>query len=1227
MPKNTIRSIMHVMLVVFFCLSHHSNAMLPLGRVATKLPRTAPRPPAPGKIPTLEPVKIPYQPGPRPIEAPIKPSDMPVPTIPSPAMGKPQAIPAPGYKPTKPLGNKPSHLEAIRKNQLLNTTKTVNLEVMENLKKLQEIGHPGSRIAQALIVGDSLESIQKIIKQEEITAQESGYKMGFIGPRAENSRAALAELFEKSLDDISTSMEKWESITINNQPFLEFIQLPDKSIIFLEQSVGPFYPQLIDPTGSTSLISRLEEIIPKHFSDAQGADILRAAKETALKKAETDALAEKTQEDQLKQEVDAEFEQFEKELAEEQIIVDNIEDLAQEVIIAEQAVQQYQKELQNIAQQTEKINAQLDAELEAFEKKQLQEKDQLLKKAQREAQRTQAFNNLDIQEQENFLNRIENNYKEKMAQELAQKKEALSAEKNEKIEAFEKKNASKIQKLNDNQKQLELQKENIQKKIELQAALSLEIIDGTKQLESMLQEAKNTEQALLEIRQNMKTAQKQFDLEKTGNNTSPEIQKLVAEQTQLEEKQVQLQQEQEAHRKNLEQKLMQEQQSLDEKTDALEKAFQSEKSARAEQRKIAQEKTDAQNDSAQKEIEKLEKEWEIKEKQHALSKEIASKQKNKLDEAQALLNEAKKQELQAKRNRVEELKAQKLQLEQEAANKKAELEIINKNAIEAQNAVAQAKKDVDLKQLKQQELEKLTQELTQEKNNDQQALSSAEQESKKLADMATQLEQDLAEKKDIQLKAEMRAQELENARVEAQQALENAVEQTQKLADKQMALEPVQTPAKQQAEPLPQKGSQEDLPEPHIEAEARAQELEKEALEAQKALENAVEQTQKLANKQIALEPVQSPAKQQAEPLPQKGSQEDIAEPHIEGEMRAQEQEQLRKEAEKKERDKENPRNPNDKKEIDIPGGGDDELPDNDEKDNEKPEPLSIPELDELLPTIKPEPLKPLFEIPAISSPEPTSLSGQAPKVGMQNSPEDALQIPPILLDEPVTPTINKQPLPLLPEQENSSIKIRPSETIKPTQNTQPIGSLAPDTDPLSLTPFEPTPFPDVKHSTYKGYKADWDSPSNAPSRTNSYTPTSSSGNFNWPTTEQPYVSPEVKKQPVDQQPTKKEKKLSPKALVFLEKMLSNTQTTSSEEPIPNTKGNNAYLKGLRLLRQQHTKNQKPPTSSPKTEPTDTQKENIKEPLSFTQKITTSIKNAVNTVINTIGEYIQRLFS
>src|SRR5690606_18388344 len=112
--------------------------------------------------------------------------------------------------------------------------------------------------------------------------------------------------------------------------------------------------------------------------------------------------------------------------------------------------------------------------------------------------------------------------------------------------------------------------------------------------------------------------------------------------------------------------------------------------------------------------------------------------------------------------------------EQKAAARKAELELINKNWIEAQSAVAQAQKEIDLKQLEQKELEKLAQEFTQQKNNDQQNLSDTEQESKRLADMATKLEQDLAQKKNLEREAEILVQKLEHARLEAQRALEKA---------------------------------------------------------------------------------------------------------------------------------------------------------------------------------------------------------------------------------------------------------------------------------------------------------------------------------------------------------------------------------------------------------------------------------------------------------------------
>ena len=149
------------------------------------------------------------------------------------------------------------------------------------------------------------------------------------------------------------------------------------------------------------------------------------------------------------------------------------------------------------------------------------------------------------------------------------------------------------------------------------------------------------------------------------------------------------------------------------------------------------------------------------------------------------------------------------------------------------------------------------------------------------------------------LEAKARAQELEQARLDAQLALESALEQTQKLAGKIADFEPVETAPAKPVEQLQQKTSQEDIEEPNLEAKARAQELEQTQLNAQLALESALEQTQKLAGKIADVEPAETAPAKPVEQLQQKTSQEDIEEPNLEAKARAQELEQARLDAQR----------------------------------------------------------------------------------------------------------------------------------------------------------------------------------------------------------------------------------------------------------------------------------------------------------------------------------------
>ena len=91
--------------------------------------------------------------------------------------------------------------------------------------------------------------------------------------------------------------------------------------------------------------------------------------------------------------------------------------------------------------------------------------------------------------------------------------------------------------------------------------------------------------------------------------------------------------------------------------------------------------------------------------------------------------------------------------------------------------------------------------------------------------------------------------------------------------------------------------------------------------------------------------------------------------------------------------------------------------------------------------------------------------------------------------------------------------------------------------------------------------------------------------------------------------------------------MLFSQQQPVTEKESANNKGSSAYLRGLRLLQQQHGNSLKKNKPIKDSEDSITEKEKPKSSVSFIQQVATTIQNGVKAVIDTISGYINRLFS
>jgi len=198
-------------LIIFFGAAHDDNAASIARQVVTRLPRTS----APGKITSSQPVQIlPQQQKFPELNQPIR--------QPGESIKHPQSLFEKIEEPVKPLApgmgkplipkTKRSHYETLKNIQISEKPQVINPEILENIESLQKEGYPGAGIAKDLISGEPIETIKKTFEQEKNNAQESGYRIGFIRPNAQETRAALEQLFEKSLDDIPL-MKNWEVLT------------------------------------------------------------------------------------------------------------------------------------------------------------------------------------------------------------------------------------------------------------------------------------------------------------------------------------------------------------------------------------------------------------------------------------------------------------------------------------------------------------------------------------------------------------------------------------------------------------------------------------------------------------------------------------------------------------------------------------------------------------------------------------------------------------------------------------------------------------------------------------------------------------------------------------------------------------------------------------------------------------------------------------------------------
>ncbi len=777
MVKNIIKLVMHALLIIFFSISYNTLAMLGrLGQVARRAPTQVPKPMPSSKAPSLEPVQMPpkkrelpselkqleKQPGgsirisrtppqlsQEEISVPIKPST-----------GKPQITTTPGIGGQRPPISYKSRFETIKNIQISPKQTVVNTETLEKLKKLLVEGYPGSNIARDLISQEPIDIIKQTFEQDKNDAQQSGYRIGFIYPKAENTRTALASLFGRSLDDIPSLV--WQDIILDNIPFLEFIELPDQSIIFLERTSNTSSLLIGEPV-SESLINKLNGIIDKPLPDTDGAIVLQKAKELAIKEVEANKLAE-----------------IEKELTKEKITEKEITKLTQELASTEQEIainiQQHAEELKRILQETETINAQADVELIEFQKKQHAEKEKRLAQAKAEARKTQAFNDLDIEQQEKFFKRLEGNYTKKIEQDLANKKQVIQAEKNKRIQAAK----SKIKKLEIEQQELQQNQKILQKKIQQQEALSLEIAEGTETLANMINESQADELLRAQIRQKATDAQKQFDLEKKQIETEFNQKLENAQQERIQKYQ--------KNKKELKNNI-----DFIQKNSAQQELLleQLEKNELQETKEI-QKALEIQKNKKIVEIEQLyiqknqelQQQLEAEEKKHATSKELLEEQQKHVEQAHMEVKKLEQQEQQAKENSAKEAKedAEKavkgaqekvLKLREEAAHKKSELELIQQKTDQTKKTVEETGKDVVQTQQKKEDLEKFAQELEQQITLEKKELSAKQEEELILK----QKEDDLIQIKETQIKQELAKKE--EAHLEAKIAEQKALAQEQ----------------------------------------------------------------------------------------------------------------------------------------------------------------------------------------------------------------------------------------------------------------------------------------------------------------------------------------------------------------------------------------------------------------------------------------------------------------
>jgi len=1024
---------------------------------------------------------------------------------------------------------------------------------------------------------------------------------------------------------------------------------------------------------------------------------------------------------------DAEKARLEKELAEKE----EISQLEQELDATNQEIatnkQKYQEERAKIAQETERINADLDQELVEFEKKQREEKEQAIAQAKAEAKRIAAVNNLDIEQQDKLFKRLENNYQEKIVQDFANKKQIIETEKNKRIKTAK----SKIKKLEAQQEELQEKQKLLHEKVQQQESLSLEIVEGTKILADMINKWEANELLRTQIRQKATDAQKQFDLEKQHleaefnqklqnsqqervqkyqknreelkntlafirsdsvqqqllleqleKNESQEAQEIKnaleiqkkkkteeleqwqtqknqklqqqfeAEEKQLQQKQALLETEREEYVKNLKQKLSDEKKRLKEEKQALEDTFQNKKNELEKQKKIAQQKSADKEISNQKEIDSLEQELKRLIDQHTISEELLKEQTNRVEQVQAQVKELKQQELQAQQARAKEAQEKVLLLQEEAANKKAELELAKQNALQTQKNLEKAGKNVVQIEQKKEELERLAQELEQQIPLEKKELSQQQQE-----ELLLKQEEDKKIQEAQQAKAQQELAKKEETHLEAKMAEQKA------LTEKQAAQEAAEKIAKDLDDAIKEQQKQEQLLKEKEEEKKRDEEdKQKKAQEPKLNIEvpgggdGQLPQDEEKEQEPIQQEepPLPQPSEEQPEQkLPITKLEEPPSEPQIE--ITPVLSEKVRPAVLSEQIPKVGVQQPT------VPPfqgpllltqdpvflGG--QVPKTSISQPIVGPLFEVPSivtqdpvfLDGQVPkTSVSQPIvTPPFEVPSIITKEPVFLSGHAPKTsGEQPSP---ISIPAAEIKKPMIerveqalpkPKLIKKPESSVPKQAIAKPIEHPkphSSPAEPTTPEQTRGSSGPvDMTPLSLTPFKPRPFPELELKTFDPYFYPRSGSASRTAPTPSYGGISSSGSYDWATPEQPQTYlPEAKTRVVQQQVTPKKPRLSQRVLEIWEKWLHPVQSDIIEQPTAENKGIGAWLRGLSRLQKQHEAAHHKPPAIGKTPDVVGEKEKPKQALSFIQNVTATIKDAVTAVIDRIGSYINRLFS